>query len=118
MSPKLPLAALAFGLLIGAPALAQKKYTVKQDSPEERALLEIQGESDAAKRIAMLDDFRAKFASSEAAGAVHRLYLAAYVQLQQYDKALEAADKAVDADSDDLSVYVNAVRAAQAKSDY
>lgn len=105
-------------LLLTVPSFAQKKYKLVHDSPEERALLEIHGEADAAKRIAMLDEFSKKFASSEALPAAFQVYLAAYLQLQQYDKAIEYGEKAADAEGNELGVYTNLVRASQAKSDF
>lgn len=105
-------------LLLAVPAFGQKKYNIKPDSPEERMLLEIQGESDAAKRVAMLDDFTRKFASSEALPAAYQVYLNAYLQLQQWDKAIEAGEKAVDAEGPELSLVVNLLRACQAKPDF
>lgn len=105
-------------LLAAAPALAQKKYKVVPDSPEERALLEIQGETEAAKRIEMLDDFGKKFSSSEALPYTYQLYLAAYLQLNQLDKAIEFGEKAADADSEDIAVLVNLVRASQGMGDF
>lgn len=105
-------------LLLSIPAFAEKKYKIKPDSPEERMLLEIQGETDTAKRLAMLDDFTKKFADSEALPFTWQLYEAAYLQQQQYDKAIEAGEKAADADNEDLLVQLNLVRAAQAKPDF
>lgn len=105
-------------LLLAVPAFGQKKYKITPDSPEEKALLEIHGESDATKRLALLDEFTKKFASSEALPATYAIYLAAYLQLQQHDQAIEAGEKAVDADSEDLAAHLNLVRAAQAKNDY
>lgn len=105
-------------VLVAVPAFAQKKWKIAPDSLEERLLLDIQGQGDAAKRLPMLDDFAAKFAKSEALPACYRLYLAAYVETQQWDKALEVADKAFDADNEDFDVAINALRAAQAKGDF
>jgi tetratricopeptide (TPR) repeat protein len=105
-------------MLSAIPAVADKKWKIAPDSLEERMLLAIQEQNEAAKRLAMLDEFSAKFANSEALPASYRLYLAAYVELQQWDKAIEVADKALDADNEDFDAVVNALRAAQAKADY
>lgn len=105
-------------VLLAIPAFAEKKWKITPDSAEEKALLEIQAESDSAKRLALLDAFTAKFAASEALPATYRLYLNAYVETQQYDKALEVADKAFDADNEDFDAAISALRAAQAKSDF
>ncbi len=109
---------LLVALLVAVPAFGQKKYKIAPDSPEEKALLEIHGEGDANKRLALLDEFTKKFASSEALPATYAIYLAAYLQLQQYDKAIEFGEKAADADSEDLTAHMNLVRAAEAKNDY
>lgn len=105
-------------LLLGVPALAEKKYKITPDSPEDKTLLEIQGETDAKKRLAMLDEFRQKFASSEALPYTYQLYLAAYMELQDYDKAIEAGEKAADADDEEVSVLTSLVRACHTKGDF
>ena len=105
-------------LLLAVPALAEKKYKITPDSPEDKALLEIQGETDAKKRLAMLDEFRQKFASSEALPYTYHLYLAAYMELRDYDRAIEAGEKAADADNEEVGVLTNLVRACHTKGDF
>ncbi len=105
-------------LLLAVPAFGEKKYKITPDSPEEKVLLEIQGEPDARKRLAMLDDFTQKFAASEALPFTHQLYLAAYVETQQYDKAIEHGEKAAEADNEELATLINLLRATQAKGDF
>src|SRR5512140_1182757 len=112
------LALLVALVALALPAWADKKWQIVPDSPEEKTLLEVQGESDAAKRITMLDAFAQNFASSAALPASHRLYCQAYVDQQNWDKAIETCEKAADADSDDFTVVMNLVRAGQAKSDF
>ncbi len=111
---------LVLGLVLGFAvcAAADQKWKITPDSPEEKALLEIQGESDARKRLAMLEDFSKKFPSSEALPATFHIYQSAYLDTQEYDKSIEYGEKAADADTDDLGVRMNLVRAAQAKGDF
>ena len=49
------------------PSWAEKKYTLKPDSPEEKALFQARTEPDLARRLALLDDFVQKFPASAGA---------------------------------------------------
>jgi len=109
---------LVLGLVLAVSAVAEQKWKITPDSPEEKALLEIQGESDARKRLGMLDEFTKKFPSSEALPATFHIYQSAHLDTQEYDKSIEYGEKAADADTEDIAVRMNLVRAAQAKSDF
>ena len=109
---------LVFVLLLAIPAFGEKKYKIVPNSPEDKRIMEIQGEPDANKRLAMLDEFAQEFASSEALPYTYQMYSAAYLDLEQYDKAIELGEKAADADDEDLGVRINLVRASLEKQDF
>ena len=110
--------ALVFVLLLTIPAWGEKQYKIVPNSEEDRTLMGIQGEPDADKRLAMLEEFTQKFADSEALPYTYQMYLAAYLELKQYDKAVEYGEMAADADDENLGVLVNLVRASLETKDY
>jgi len=94
---------------------AAKKQLVAPNSPEDIALGDAAREADAAKRVADLDAFTQKFPTAAAAAHVH--YLKAYVELKSWDKALEAGQKAYQADNEDPEVCTSLMAAALGKGD-
>ena len=94
---------------------AGKKYTIQPNSPEEKALFAARTEQDPAKRITQLDAFLQKFPQSAAAAYPH--HLSSYVELKQWDKALEYGQKAYEADDEDPEIPSNHARAALGKGD-
>ena len=110
--------ALALVLLLAIPTWGEKKYKIVTDSPEDKRLMEIEGEPDTKKRLAMLEEFAQKFAGSEALPYTYQMYSAAYLELKQYDKAVEYGEMAADADDEDLDALITLVRAALETKDY
>ena len=110
--------ALVFVLLLAIPTWGEKKYKIVPNSPEDRRLMEIEGEPDTKKRLAMLEDFAQKFAGSEALPYTYQMYSAAYLDLKQYDKAVEYGEMAADADDENLDAIMNLVRASLETKDY
>ena len=84
------------GLLIlllvagAAPAGAQlRNVTINTESDEGKLLQQAGEQTDAAKKIELLEQFLAKFSSHDAAGYVHLQLLAEYLKVNNFDKALE-----------------------------
>lgn len=103
-------------LLLTLPAVpAEKKALVKPDSPEEKALLEARAEPDAARRVARLDAFVKNY--PESAAAAYADYLINYIELKNWEKALDYGRKAHEADNEDPEVLVKLVAAAGGKGD-
>ena len=96
-------------------SLADKKYVLKPDSPAEKALLEARAEADPSKRLALLDAFVRSF--PESAGAAYAQYLSNYLELKEWDKALEYGRKAYDADNEEPEILANLTRAALGQGD-
>ncbi len=94
---------------------AARKQLVAPNSPEDVALGDAARESDPAKRVANLDAFVQKFPAVAVAAQIH--YLKAYVELKSWDKALDAGQKAYQADSGDPEVCTSLMAAALGKGD-
>jgi tetratricopeptide (TPR) repeat protein len=105
-------AALLMALSYGSRAQAFDPST-----PDGAALASIQKESDPAKKQELLQDFVQKYPDSKNAGWAWAQLQAGYLQAQQYDKALEAGEKSLAADPDEVEVAYNNLKAAEGKND-
>jgi tetratricopeptide (TPR) repeat protein len=93
---------------IQAAAQDQKpSYTI----PEYNAFQAANAEKDPAAKIKDLDDFVGKFPSSTLLQYVYQLYYQTYLQLKNYPKAIEYADKLVAMDKIDPAVVLGALQA-------
>jgi tetratricopeptide (TPR) repeat protein len=106
-------------VLSAATARAQigKTVIVPAGSPEDSAVSAIYAEQDAAKKIALLDQFAADHSTGDFALLADQLYVSAYVSEKNYDKAFEYGEKALALDPDNFSTAVNLVRAAEEAAD-
>ena len=86
-------------------------------TPDGAALAAIQKESDPTKKQEMLQDFVQKFPDSKNAGWAWAQLQTAYLQSQQYDKALEAGQKSLAIDPDEVEVAYNNLKAAEGRND-
>lgn len=105
-------AALLMALYIGARAQAFDPST-----PDGAAVATIQKESDPAKKQEVLKDFVQKYPDSKNAGRAWAQLQAGYLQSQEYDKALEAGQKSLAVDPDEVEVAYNNLKAAEGKND-
>lgn len=105
-------------VLLGAPVAAQIKIAIPAGSPEDQALTAISNESDAQKRIAMLEEFVQKFASNPAAAAYGNWQLAQQFVTSDPAKALACGDKALAAMPDVVDILMFQVDVAQQLKDY
>jgi tetratricopeptide (TPR) repeat protein len=105
-------------LLAGVPAQPQRhKFTINTETPEGQLLAQIGQEEDAAKKLALLEQFAEKFPKHEGAAWVLSQMIPAYNKAGQFDKALQIADKLLTMDPGDLESGHAAVQAAQGKQD-
>jgi tetratricopeptide (TPR) repeat protein len=104
---------------VAAPAGAQfgKSVSVKANTPEDKALVEIYSAADPAQKIALLDKFMAEFGKGDLELLGDELYATTYSAQKNYDKAFEYGDKALALDPDSLDTAVTLARAAQEKGD-
>jgi len=114
---RLALLGLMLGLgVVTAQAQLGKAVTIRAGSPEDRALLQIEQESDLAKRVALLEQFVQEF-SGDAALLGYRRLQANYLQLGELDKAILAGLHVLRLDPSDFSAMANLMRAFAQKQD-
>ncbi len=107
---------LALAGLALAPAAAQlRNVTINAESEEGKLLQQAGEESDAAKKIGLLEQFLAKFAAHDAAGYVHLQLLAAYLGANNFDKAIEHGTAAQKKAPDDMELAHLLVKSAEGK---
>jgi len=112
------LAVVTVLLLAAAPATPQRhRFTINTETPEGQLLAQIGQEEDAAKKLALLEEFAAKFPKHEGIGWVYSQLVPAYAKAGQFDKALEAGDKVLGMDPGDLESAQAALQAAEGKKD-
>ncbi|HSB74775.1 MAG TPA: hypothetical protein VLC12_03945 [Terriglobales bacterium] len=112
--------ALLIPVVLGALAQAQiQKILIPAGTPEDQALQAISNQSDAQKRIPMLQDFLQKFSSNPQAVAYGNWQLSqAYAGSGDNAKALEAGDKALAAAPNNLDILVSQAGVAQQLKDW
>jgi Tfp pilus assembly protein PilF len=107
--------ALSFLLLAVLAATAQvDRISFAGGTPEDQALQAISSETDAQKRMAMLQDFVQKFASNPQAVAYGNSQLSQqYVEQGDTSKAMEFGEKALSAQPNNLEIIVSLASVAQ-----
>ncbi len=113
------LSTLALCAVLALPARAQigKNVPIQAGTPEDKALVEINAESDSAKKLALIEKFVADFGTGDMAVVGYDLLVNYYLSAKNYDKAFESGDKLFAADPDNFANGVNMVRAALEKGD-
>jgi tetratricopeptide (TPR) repeat protein len=86
-------------------------------TPDGSMVDSIQKESDPHQKQALLEEFVQKFPNSRLVGWAWKQLQAAFLQAQQYDKAIEAGEKSLASDPDAIEVAYNNLKAAEAKND-
>ncbi|MCX6638269.1 MAG: hypothetical protein NT090_24720 [Acidobacteria bacterium] len=109
--------ALIVALLAG-PAWAQRqKLTINAETPEGQLLAQIGQEPDEGKKLAMMDDFAAKYPKHEAVGWVYEQMVPVCQKASQFDKGLAACDKLLTLDPEDAGSAHACLKLAEAKKD-
>ena len=94
------------------------KIVIPAGTPEDHDLQAITNEADAAKRLAMYQDFVQKYASNPAAVAYGNWQISqAYQTSGDLNKALEYGDKALAGTPHDLDILVSQANIAQQAKD-
>ncbi len=94
-----------------------KLGTVNAETPEGALLQQIGQEADAGKKVALMEEFAAKFPKHEGAGWVLLQLQGAYSKANQFDKTLEVGDKLLALDPDDVETAHQNLKAAEGKKD-
>jgi len=105
-------------LLLASGALAQRhKVNINTETPEGQALQQIGQESDEAKKLAAYEKFTQDYPKSENLAWVYAEMQPLYVKANQPDKAVEAGEKIMAIDPEDLDTALATLKAAEAKKD-
>lgn len=94
-----------------------QKLLIDTSTAEGKALAEITQQQDAARKQIMLEAFLTTYPKSSQAGWVYGQLQSIYFQEKQYDKVLEAGEKALASGADNVDVAYNNLKAAEAKND-
>jgi len=108
---------IAFGASPTSGQQIGKYVPIPAGSDADHAMTEINGEADAAKKLALIDKFSSTLGEGDMAIVADDLYVNYYVSQKNYDKAFEYGDKLFALDPDSFSNAVNMVRAASEKGD-
>ena len=106
--------------LVMLPAAAQEQkqhFTINVGTPEGQMLQSIGQEPDDDKKLVLAQDFLSKYPKHEGAGWVTGQLQTIYINQKEYDKAIEAGEKALANDPNDLDVAYYGLKAAEGKED-
>jgi hypothetical protein len=106
--------ALAVALLAVSGWAQRHKMTINTETPEGQLLAQIGQESDEAKKLALMEDFAAKYPKHEAAAWVYEQMYPAWQKSNQLDKALSACDKLLTLDPEDARSAHGCLKVAEA----
>jgi tetratricopeptide (TPR) repeat protein len=112
-------AVLVAAVLSTAPAFADryKVSSVNAETPEGKQLQMIMSENDAAKKLAMEEQFATEFPKAEGYGWVLTEMQKNYSAAGDHDKVIQAGEKLLALDRDDLDAAYANLKAAEAKKD-
>ncbi len=105
-------------LLIAIAVFAQRhKLTVDTETPEGKILQAIGTEGDAAKKIELLEEFSAKYPDHESAVWAYSQLVTAYAAGNNPAKAMQAGEKLLAKDPDDLVSAVTVLKSLEGTAD-
>ncbi|MGE5570001.1 MAG: tetratricopeptide repeat protein [Rhodospirillales bacterium] len=108
-----PIAAIAALLLAVGTANAQRHtITINTETPEGALLQQIGQEEDAAKKIALLEQFAAQYPKHEGTPWVYEQLVEAYTKASQPDKVVESGEKLLALDPNDAQTAHACLKAA------
>jgi hypothetical protein len=109
---------LACLMILAAAATAQRqKVTINAETPEGALLQQFGQEQDDAKKIAVAEEFLAKFPKHEGAPWLMGLLQPLYLKTNQFDKAIALGEKLLAGDPEDAEIAHQTLKAAEAKKD-
>ena len=113
---RIPVSCLALTLAMGG-ALAQRHKPGEADvsKPEGQLIQQLGSESEAAKKIALAEQFLAKFPKHPAVAWVLETLQPAYVEAQNIDKVIEVGQKMAALDPDDYECALQTLKAVETK---
>jgi tetratricopeptide (TPR) repeat protein len=108
---------LVLALALTAFGQRHKPEELDTQKPDGKALQEAMQEPDAAKKTALLEQFTKTFSKSDSLPWALEQLQALYVAADQPDKAIEAGEKLLAADPNDIEASLQTLKAAEAKKD-
>src|SRR5580692_7894371 len=111
---------LSLLIVVACPASGQQigKYVpIPAGSDADHAITEINGATDPAQKLALIDKFSSTLGQGDMAIVADDLYVNYYLAQKNYEKAFEYGDKLFALDPDNFLNAVNMVRAASEKGD-
>jgi tetratricopeptide (TPR) repeat protein len=103
--------------VFSASAQQRKHFVINTSTPEGEILQNIGQESDDSKKLALMQDFISKYPKHEGAGWVYDQMQQVFLKQKDYDKTLDAGEKALAADPEDLDAAYNNLKAGEGKTD-
>jgi tetratricopeptide (TPR) repeat protein len=103
--------------VFSAAAQQRKHFTINSGTPEGQVLQSIGQEADESKKLALMQDFISKYPKDEGVGWVYDQMQQLFLKQKEYDKSLDAGEKALAADPEDLDAAYNNLKAAEGKAD-
>jgi tetratricopeptide (TPR) repeat protein len=103
--------------VFSASAQQRKHFVINASTPEGELLQNIGQEPDESKKLALMQDFVAKYPKHEGAAWVYDQMQAVFVKQKDYDKALDAGEKALASDPEDLDAAYSNLKSAEGKDD-
>src|SRR5437016_10874226 len=100
-----------------AAAQQRKHFTINTGTPEGAILQSIGQEPDESKKLALMQDFISKYPKDEGVSWVYDQMQQIFLKQKEYDKALDAGEKALAGDPDDLDAAYNNLKASEGKAD-
>jgi tetratricopeptide (TPR) repeat protein len=111
-------ALIVTSLLAASLAAAQRqRVDINTETPEGQLLQQIGQESDEAKKLALLEQFTAKYPKHDGIAWVYAQMIPGYTKAGQFDKAMEAGEKLLAIDPQDVEMAHATLKAAEAKKD-
>jgi hypothetical protein len=106
-------------LVLAGTAAAQrhKLASINAETPEGQALQAIGTEADPAKKLALMEQFAAKYGKHEAAGWVLSQMQVGFTKSGDHDKAMSAGEKLLALDNTDIEAAYANLKSAEAKKD-
>src|SRR5580704_10435410 len=111
------LALVVFGACPASGQQIGKYVPIPAGSDVDHAITEINGATDPAQKLALIDKFSSTLGTGDNAILADDLYVNYYLAQKNYDKAFEYGDKLFALDPDSFTNAVNMVRAASEKGD-
>jgi hypothetical protein len=111
------LIAILIAVALTAFGQRHKLEELDTEKPEGKLIHEMGNESDAAKKVALMEQFTQQFPKGEGTAWVLEQLQAAYVKANDTDKIISAGDRLLAIDPDDPEAALQCLKAAEAKKD-